>query len=54
MNAFTCGEEISKLTVKSSKNYYSTQSAANLSIYQNIFKNRSLKKYVSKNYSLKK
>ena len=39
MNLFTCGEEISKLDVQSKKNYYSSQSAANLSIYQDIFKN---------------
>ena len=49
---FACGEEISKLTGSRSKNYYSSQSAATLSIYQNIFKNRSqnhsLKKYIFK------
>ena len=43
MNLFTCGEEISKLAVYSSKNYYSFLSAANLSFFQNIFKICSLK-----------
>ena len=53
MNLFTCGEEISKLAVSSSKN--SSQLAANLSVYQNISKNYSFKipppppkKYISK------
>ena len=41
MNLFTCGEEISKLAVSSSKN--SSQLAANLSVYQNISKNYSFK-----------
>ena len=49
MNLFACGEEISKLAVYSSKNYYSSHSAANLNIYQNIFKNCSLEIALSKN-----
>ena len=48
-NFFTCGKEISNLAVYSSKNYYSSLSAANLSIYQNIFKNYNLKIAFSKN-----
>ena len=39
----TCGEEISKLAVESSKKYHSSQSASNLSIYQNIYTNFSPK-----------
>ena len=38
MHAFICGGEIGKLAVSSCKKYYSFQSAANLSIYQNISK----------------
>ena len=49
MNLFACGEEISKLAVYSSKNYYSSHSVANLNIYQNIFKNCSLEIALSKN-----
>ena len=48
-NFFTCGKEISNVAVYSSKNYYSSLSAANLSIYQNIFKNYTLKIAFSKN-----
>ena len=47
-NFFTCGKEISNVAVYSSKNYYSSLSAANLSIYQNIFKNYTLKIAFSK------
>ena len=39
MNVFTCGAEFSKLEVENSKNYYSFNSAAKLSIYQIIFQN---------------
>ena len=49
INLFTCVEEIIKLEVQSSKKYHSSQSAANLSIYQSIFKNFSLKTALSKN-----
>ena len=49
MNVFTCEEEISELAVYSSKKYRSFQSTANLSIYQNIFKDFSLKIAPSKN-----
>ena len=49
MNVFTCGEEISKSEVSSSKNYSSSQTVANLNLYQNIFKNCSLKIAPSKN-----
>ena len=48
-NFFTFGKEINNLAVYSSKNYYSSLSAANLSIYQNIFKNYTLKIAFSKN-----
>ena len=41
--SFTLGKDISKLTVQSSKNYHSSQLVAKLSIYQNAFKNCSLK-----------
>ena len=54
MNIFTRGEEISKLVIQSSKNYYSFQSAANLSISENILKNCSPKIASSKNCFLKK
>ena len=54
MNLFNCGEEISKLAVYSNEKYFSSQSAAKLSIYQNIFKNYSLKKYILKIAPLKK
>ena len=45
---------VKRLAVYSSKNHYSFQSAANLNIFQNIFKNISLKIVPSKNCSLKK
>ena len=48
MNLFNCGEEISKLAVYSNEKYFSSQSAAKLSIYQNIFKNTPSKKIFSK------
>ena len=44
MNDLTYGEEISKLEVLSNKSYNSFQSAANLNISQNFFKNCFLKK----------
>ena len=53
MNLFNCGEEISKLAVYSNEKYFSSQSAAKLSIYQNIFKNYSLKKNIFKTAPLK-
>ena len=57
MHAFICGEEIGKLAVTSCKKYYSFQSAANLSIYQNISKMASSKLLTQKlyfqNFSLK-
>ena len=44
--SFTLGKDISKLTVQSSKNYHSSQLVAKLSIYQNAFKNCSVKNLV--------
>ena len=54
INVITCAEEIRKLAVWSSMNYYSFQSAANLSIYENSFKNCSLNILVPKKLDFKK
>ena len=54
--SFTCDEQISKLAVESSKNYYLFQWGAKLCVHQNIFKKCSLKippKTNFQNWSLK-
>ena len=50
MNVFTCGAEFGKLEVENSKNYYSFNSAATLSIYQ-IFSKIASTKLLAKKYS---